>query len=219
MADFKPNSGSLLNEPRTSSGLSTQIIIRIGDNPVGAIQELTVSQDRPLVRVQEVGTDGIIEIVPNGGTTIDLSVSRIVFDQLRLPESFSRAFRFIQSQVIAFDIDVYDISRVTPNSDVASQSQGITVMTYKNCWFKSYKTPYRASDYLITEDATLWAETAFISNPQQSNGDGFPAANPLGFKTSTDSTGIESSVNYGGRRGSMDASGLWNTLFDGTTGS
>lgn len=92
MADFGatfPNTGSNINDGhRTSSGLSTQIIIKVSNNPVGALQQLSVAQNRPLQRIQEIGTDGVIEIVPNSATTFELTANRIVFDQLRLPESF-----------------------------------------------------------------------------------------------------------------------------------
>lgn len=215
--DFTPNTGSLLNEGRTNSGLSTQIIIKINNVPVGALQELTVRQNRGLYRVPEIGTDGFIEIVPNSGTTYELSARRVVFDQLRLPESFSRGFRFIAAQRIAFDIDVFDISSVTVNPANAdpSDSNGTVVMTYKNCWFNTYETPYAADNYLITESATIWAETAFISNLSNTttipNGGG-----KRGIIAETDAEGIEVSVNHGGRRGSLDASGLFNSLFDNT---
>ena len=190
---------------RTNSGLSTQIIIKVCGAPVGALQKLSVSQTRPLERVKEIGTDGVIEIVPNGATIFELSATRIVFDQVRLPEAFLRAFRFINSQRAPFDIDVMDLS-----------GGGIVTMTYKNCWFTTYSTPYQSDTYLITEDATLWCETAFLVDPTGAGG--VPGGSPRGYDglSQTDNDGIEKTVNMGdqGRRGSMDVAGLLGSVFN-----
>jgi len=141
MSDF-PNTGSILDrvtgQASTNSGLSTQIIIKVNNVPVGALQRLSVSQSRNLERIKEIGTDGVIEIVPNQATNFELTADRVVFDQLRLPESLSRGFRFINAQRVPFDIDVFDISSVNPPAAAATNSNGVVVMTYKNCWFTRY---------------------------------------------------------------------------------
>jgi hypothetical protein len=201
-----PNTGTELGQGRTNSGLSTQIIIKINGIAVGALQNLTVNQNRPLKRVDEIGTDGNIEIVPTGSTTYDLTATRIVFDQMRLPEAFSRGFRFIAAQRIPFDIEIIDLTSVGKPGTPPSDAGGIVVMTYKNCWFSKYSTPYTAADYLISETADIWAETAYVSA-------GAPLASiERDSKTETDAEGIESSVNTGGRRGAMDASGVFNSI-------
>lgn len=202
-ATFQPNTGTELGQGRTNSGLSTQIIIKIDGNAVGAIQELTVSQDRSLAEVGEVGTDGLIEVVPNGPTKYSIRVSRMVFDQMRLPEAFSRAFRFIAAQRVPFDIDVID--RTAGGEPV--------VMTYKNCWFSRMETPYRQNDYLITESADLKCETAYISSGTPTNARGI---GPNETMYSGDPLGVERSVNTGGRRGSLDAANLFADLYKGS---
>jgi hypothetical protein len=215
-----PNTGSSVNghsdEPSAiSSTLSTQIIIKVGDTAVGALQSLSVTQTRPLERIKEIGTDGVIEIVPNGATEFELSAERIVFDQLRLPEAFSRGFRFINSQRLPFDILVVDFSNTGSNAglqlnnaDLTAGVEGQVSMVYRNCWFTNYTTPYNASGYIITETATIWAETAYVSSPSSG------LATPLRtVTTQTDQAGVEASVNRGGRRGAMDASGLVNAVF------
>src|SRR5271168_3873932 len=105
-----PNTGTTVNPDSTSSGLSTQIIIKVNGNPVGALQTLTVDQTRSVQRISEIGTDGTVEIVPNKAAEYKLTTGRIVFDQLRLPEAFSRGFRFIGAQRLPFDIEIYDTS-------------------------------------------------------------------------------------------------------------
>jgi len=202
-----PNTGSFIEAGnRTNSGLSTQIIIKVYNSPVGALQNLAVAQNRPLQRIQEIGTDGVIEIVPNGATTYELTANRVVFDQLRLPESFSRGFRFIAAQRVPFDIDIIDVSGTDPNTPDDDSNK--VVMTYKNCWFTRYETPYAADNYIITESATMWCETAYLV---QIGRDG--SLRPVDRQV--DNAGIEADVNFGNRRGSLDATGLVNSLFEG----
>jgi len=214
MADFLsgtgfPNTGTNVNAGhRTNSGLSTQIIIKVYNSPVGALQNLSVTQTRGLQRISELGTDGVIEIVPNSATQYELTASRIVFDQLRLPESFSRGFRFIAAQRIPFDIDIIDISGTDPNSPDDDGNK--VVMTYKNCWFTRYETPYAADNYIITESATMWCETAYLV---QVGRDG--SLRPVDRQV--DSAGVEQEVNSGRRLGSLDAAGLISSLFEGET--
>ena len=218
MATF-PNTGSRIErgiedaEGRTTTGLSTQIIIKVNQVAVGALQNLGVTQTRPLQRINEIGTDGNIEIVPSGSTTYDLAATRIVFDQLRLPEAFSRTFRFIGAQRIPFDIEIFDIGEAASDLDVGaadSTSDGVVVMKYVNCWFQNYATPYTADNYIISETATIWAETALVSSGAN------PPPNLRTLIAQTDSVGIESTVNEGGRRGGVDASGIINAVFAGT---
>jgi hypothetical protein len=218
------NTGTLVDgHPKGSqainSTLSTQIIIKVNNEPVGALQRLTVNQTRPLTRIQEIGTDGVIEIVPSGATNFELTADRIVFDQLRLPEAFSRGFRFINSQRLPFDILVIDLGGIEPpgqemsqgSAALVSEGNGHISMVYRNCWFTSYNTPYAADNYLITETATIWCETAFVSSPTQSN----KTLSTLRDKMTPqiDNAGIETSVNWGGHRGAMDASGLLKSIF------
>lgn len=208
-----PNTQSTINatdqnRDLTSTGLSTQIIIMVNDNPVGALQSLSVSQRRGLARVRELGTDGVIEIIPNAPTEFDLRASRVVFDQLRLPEAFSRGFRMINAQRIPFTIKVFDIGKTSANAEIKEDTSNIVVMTYEGCWFTSYETPYNVDNYVITETADIWAETGYVSE----GATGLSARSLMGFET--DSDGVETSVNEGERRGSLDVGGLFDAVFD-----
>src|SRR3990167_9338652 len=104
-----PFTGSSLDS-RIASGLFTSLIIEVDQQRVGAIQKFSPNQQRPIKGLSEVGTDGFIEKVPNGPTDIKISVDRVVFDLMRLPQAMGRAFYNIHAQRVPFDINVYDIS-------------------------------------------------------------------------------------------------------------
>lgn len=188
----------------TNTGLSTQILIKVDGQTVGAVQSLSAQQNRPTRRVQEVGTDGTVEIVPNSTTTVTLNVTRIAFDRKRLPESLQRGYINIHAQRIPFDVFVFDFSGVDPATvddsfDVTSQS-GVVTHVYENCWFQSLQTQYQATDYIITENCTLDVEFVhtFI------NGD--PSVNASSGNPDFDDA-LERTADTN-RRGSLDGRGL-----------
>ena len=88
----------------TKTGLSTQIVIMVNGNPVGAIQSFGEQQNRSIKPINEVGTDG--QMKPQSSTTIKLNIQRVVFDGLSVTEAFSRGFRNIAAKRIPFDIIV-----------------------------------------------------------------------------------------------------------------
>ena len=144
-----PQTGSIISSS-THAGLSTSITIRVKGTPIGAIQELRIDQNRDMQVWEEIGTDGIVEIHPKGAAKITFSVTRMVFDGLRLPEAFKRGFLNIQAQRIPFDIQIMDT--------FAGDNALIVMTTLKGCWFRRYSTPYRADNYLVSETADLVCE-------------------------------------------------------------
>ena len=188
-----------------NTGLSTQIIVKVDGQSVGAIQTLSATQTRPLRRVQEVGTDGTIEIVPTATTAVVVNVNRIVFDRKRLPEAFSRGFLNIHAQRNPFDIFVYDFASVEPDTlddtyDVSTSTNVVTTI-YENCWFGSLASTYNATDYIITETATIEAE--FVHS--YIHGDPTQNAAVRGRPQNDDQLERLADTN---RRGSLDARGL-----------
>lgn len=199
----------------TATGLSTQILIQVDGQSVGAIQSLDVSQSRNVERVVEVGTDGTIEIVPNKATETELQVDRIYFDKKRMTEAFSRGFLNIHAQRVPFDIVIYDFSNaessnsptdnpatldITAAFDVADSSAGLITTIYENCWFTKLSTKHSATDYIITESASISCEFA------HSFKDGNITAN-ASRGTPTFDDALERIADVG-RRGSLDARGL-----------
>src|SRR5690606_7889342 len=130
MAILTPQTGSILEGSnganRTGTALSTHVVIRVGMNPVGAIQNITIQERRSVNPVDEVGTDGHIDSAPVKSTDITGSCKRIRYDRLRIAEAFSRGFLHVKSQRIPFDIDIYD----KWNGD----NENMIVTTIKNVW-------------------------------------------------------------------------------------
>lgn len=148
MADY-PYTGSLLSS-LPQAGLSTLITVKVRGVPIGAIQELRIDQSRDMNIWEEIGTEGVVEIQPKGAAKITFNVTRLVFDQLRLPEAFARGFLNLQAQRIPFDVEIID--------NFAGEDTLASIHTLKGCWFRRYSTPYRADNFLISETAELVCE-------------------------------------------------------------
>lgn len=202
MADY-PNTGTIFDSQnvqgaKTRTGLSTQIIVYVNGNPVGAIQSFQETQQRQNKRISEVGTDGIIEIVPQSPANITLAVNRIVFDGLSLPESMSRGFKNIHAQRIPFDIVVID---------KFTGSENAVTTTYHNCWFSNLGKTYQTTDYTISENCSIDVE--YMSTQRK----GESVALTQGVAGSREIVGkdmdaIEQAADTGGRRGVLDFPGL-----------
>lgn len=189
-----PTSNSSLS-PKINSGLSTSIIIKVNTTTVGAIQNLSIQQTRDMLVLDEIGTDGTIEIVPKGNARIDINVERIVFDDLTITEAFGRGFVNIQAQRFPFDIQLINTSNSSSEGDVV-------LVTMHGCWFSSVNPTYNVNSFIITERANLKCE--YITTTRQ----GISAVNggsrDIGFDFDT----IERSTDTNGLRGRLDSSGF-----------
>lgn len=198
-----PNTASTLSFPggqnKTSTAISTNIIIMVNQTPVGAVQSLSINETRNIKMIDEVGTDGHIDSVPNQSSNFSGSCSRVRFDRLRIAEAFSRGFIHVQSQAYPFDIVILDKQK----SDVGAQISTVI----KNVWIKGLSYEYTVSDWVIMDKMDWEAETIFSvlnngsSTPVAQGGErGIPFSN-IPIERQTD-------VGSNGRRGSLDASGL-----------
>ena len=205
-----PNTKTIFDKPgeggTTRSGLSTQIIIYVNDAPVGAIQSFSETQSRQTKKIAEVGTDGLIEIVPSAPTNVTLQVQRIVFDGLSLPESFSRGYKNIHAQRIPFDIKVIDKFAGTEDAESV-------ITTYHNCWFTNLQRSYTVQDYVISETASVDCE--FVSSTRNEE----PVAatqNNAGIRDMADTRqddDVEQEADTGQRRGALDVANLINAAY------
>lgn len=198
-----PNTQSTLSygsgANKTSTAISTNILIMVGNTPVGAVQELSINESRPIKMIDEVGTDGHIDSVPTGSSNFSGSCNRIRFDRLRIAEAFGRGFTHIQSQAYPFDIVIIDKQK----SDTANQVSTVI----KNVWIKSISYGYNTDNWIITDKMDWEAETIYSV---LTSGSGVPVAQGGERGIPFMSLDIERKTDTGfnGRRGSLDASGL-----------
>lgn len=201
---------------KTSTSLSTNIVILVNNTPVGAVQSMSINESRSIKMIDEVGSDGHIDSTPVSSTNISGSCKRVRFDRLRITEAFGRGFIHAASQVYPFDIVILDTQK---------RSQALQISTIiKNVWIKGLSVDYSSDNFIITDSMEWEAENIYsILN----GGSGQPVAvggergiqhmggNQNGVvSTFSGANGtvvnIEQLVDTGsnGRRGSLDAAGL-----------
>lgn len=206
MAILTPQTGSIIENAngsnRTGTALSTFIVIRVGANPVGAVQEIQIREERSVTPIDEVGTDGHIDSAPTKSTNISGTCRRVRYDRLRVAEAFSRGFLHAKSQRIPFNIDIFD----KWNGD----NENMIVTTIKNVWITGIDYSYSADNWIITDNMSWMAED--ISSTIQGTGNA-ATGGARGLILQTDTAGIELQTDRGMRRGALDAPGLINSVF------
>lgn len=204
MVLITPQSGSVIEGPngqdRTGTALSTNIIIRVGNNPVGAIQNIRITESRTITMVDELSTDGHIDSAPTKSSDFDIECRRIRYDRMRITEAFGRDFLHVHSQRIPFDIDIYD----TWNGD----GSNAIVTTLKNIWISNLNYDYQAENWIIFDSMSGKAETIFSTL----NG-GLAATGGVRGSAILQDNPIEQQSDVGQRRGSLDVPGLISDYF------
>lgn len=199
-----PQTGSSLGaaggQNNTNVALSTQILVKVGNFPVGAIQELSITEARTIAMVNELGTDGSVDSAPNGSTKISGNCRRIRFDRMRAAEAFGRDFIHLHSQRIPFDITIYDQWQGDGTSTI--------ITTIKNVWMSNIQTTYSATDWIVMDQFQWEAEAIYTTL------NGGPAARGRG-PGSIQLNPVERDADQGKRRGSLDAVGLITDFFPG----
>lgn len=205
-----PNTGSTLGlnngVNKTSVSLSTNILILVNGVAVGAVKSLSIQESRDIEFIKEIGTDGNIDSAPKSSTRISGSCERVRFDRLRITEAFGRGFIHVQSQAYPFDIVIMDKQK----RDQASQISTVI----KNVWIKSIDTNYQSDQWIISDKMNWEAETIFSvlnngNRPVAVGGE--RGIQHMG--TGPNGVGLidieqKADTGFGGRRGSLDASGL-----------
>lgn len=190
------------NKNATKTSLSTMIIIKVGDNAVGAIQKLSVDESREIRMIDEVGTDGHIDSAPVKSSDIKGSCERIRFDRMRMSEAFSRGFLHVKSQRVPFDIQIID----TMGGD---EQSGIAIVTIiENVWITGISYSYDAGNWIITDSMQWQAESirSYMSGNSQTS------AAQQGTRTLSNVPWdvYEIAADVGMRRGAMDAPDILN---------
>lgn len=198
MANY-PNTGSSLFDPATGrnstrTALSTNILIKVGPNTIGAIQNLSVTEARSIIMIDELGTDGHIDGAPNKSTDISGECKRIRFDRMRVAESFGRGFLHAHAQRVPFDIVVIDNWSGDGNAAIVTTIQGV--------WIENISYAYGVDNWVISDDMR-WKAQSISSTLANSNASTGGTRNiPLAIDP------IERSADIGQRRGTVDSAGL-----------
>jgi len=196
-----PNTQSTLtfdtDKNRTSTSISTNILIMVGNTAVGAIQSLSVSEKKAVKMIDEVGTDGHIDSVPNSSANIGGNCTRVRFDRLRISEAFGRGFLHVAAQAYPFDIVIIDRQKKDQGSQIST--------VIKNVWITGIDYNYQANDWVIVDTMTWEAEHIYSflngGNNAATGGERQIPINKIDIEQETDR-------GANGRRGSLDASGL-----------
>lgn len=165
-----PQTGSIINKSdgtnRTGVALSTQILIKVNDQAVGAVQNLSVREQREITMVNEVGTDGSIDSAPTKSTVISGSCNRVRFDRLRASEAMGRDFLHAHSQRLPFDLDIYDFWGGDTSTPI--------ITTIRNVWITNLSYDYKMDNWLIFDQMDWVAEAIYSSingNPAATGGE------------------------------------------------
>lgn len=191
-----PATGSKLTNG-TNVSLSTFVLIKVKNNPVGAVKSLQINENRNITQISEIGTDGILDSAPSKAATVEGSCQRTRFDRMRITEAFDRGFLHVKSQRYPFDIEVID--RIVGENETSYIKTVIT-----SVWIKSLAYTYSSDDYIIV-DTMGW-----IAEDISTTIGGKPAARG-GTRNSGRSIydPIEVNADTGGRRGGLDLPDLY----------
>lgn len=196
-----PQTGSVISNGganTTQTAISTNIIVSVGPNTIGAIQELRVEEAREIRMIDEVGTDGHVDSVPVRSTNITGTCNRIRFNKMRIAEAFSRSFVHVKAQRFPFDIVIIDNWNGSDNNAL--------ITTIKNVWIQNISYTYSVSDWVITDNMSWQAESIYTTLANAPSSTGGVQNIPLSILSPT--SDIERAADVGQRLGSMDAPGL-----------
>lgn len=188
---------------RTATHLTTNIIIKVDGNIIGAVQKLSFSEQRSIYMLKEIGTDGNIDSAPQSATVYGGSCTRVRFARTRIAEAFGRGFVHVHSQRVPFDIEIQDIFA---DSDRANAV--ITIL--KNVWIDNISTDYSSDNYIISETMSFKFERiySFINNRNVVQAASSDRQFPIVLNQ------FEQEADRGAYIGALDAPGLLNAFLN-----
>ena len=164
---------------------TTNIQVYANGMRVGFVQSFNPSESRNIVKVQELGTEGVVQAVPGNTNGGQLSISRFAVYNASLfnaiggtdngkfteagnmyydnaPQSngiFSNPFKTLKDQRVPLEFKV-KTTMPTGTSDTA----GYYVETYVDCWLSTYSKTIAANTITITESATVQYSDVISNN-------------------------------------------------------
>ena len=155
---------------------STNIQVYSNDMRVGFVQSLTPSESRTITKVQELGSEGVVQSVPGNTNGGQIAITRFAVyngnlwnslgltptgkfttrdDQIADSTSkrqdsgtYGNPFKTLKDQRVPLEIKV---KTVMPDSSANSYY----IETYVDCWLDSYTKTIAANTITISEQATI----------------------------------------------------------------
>lgn len=149
---------------------STNIEVFANSMKVGFVQSLTPSESRNIIKVQELGTEGVVQSVPSNTNGGQLSITRFAvynanllnaigatrdgnftqkFDSVTQltneATTYSNPFKTLKDQRVPLEFKV----------ETKSPSGDSFVERYIDCWLSSYSKTIAATTITVTESATI----------------------------------------------------------------
>lgn len=153
---------------------STNIEVRSNDQRIGFIQTISPSETRDIIKVRELGTEGVVQSVAGNTTGGQMTVTRFavynsnLFNALGLTDEgrfLSRdemaskkvnPFKTLKEQRVPFEIKVITtLPLMTGEGNNESFSTQQYTETYLDCWLSTYSKTIAANTITITENATI----------------------------------------------------------------
>lgn len=135
---------------------STNIDILSNGVTVGMIQSFTITENRDINKLQEIGTEGVVQAVPGNTKGGSLNVNRMalygsnLWDAVGLvgvknTDNTIQIFQTLKNQRVPFEIQIK-----TPRSNTDFYYE-----TYIDCWLSSYSKTFAVGTITVAEQATI----------------------------------------------------------------
>ena len=163
---------------------STNIEVLVNGQIVGFVQTLTPSETRNIIKVAELGSEGVIQSVPSNTNGGQLTISRFALYNSNLYNAMglTRDGKFVQSagfttgnattqdptyKTYSNPFKTLKDQRVPLEIQVKTKLPNTTtyfIDTYIDCWLSSYTKTIAANTITVTENATIMYSDLLPSN-------------------------------------------------------
>lgn len=156
------------SEMRNLAVTSTNISIYCNDMRIGFVQSFSPQEQRTITPIQELGTEGVVQMVAgntNGGT---INVSRFaiynsnMFDALGITpdgkNTIENPFKTLKDQRVPLEVKV--------KTAVGTDDNGVIYDTevYVDCWLTNYSKTIAAGTITINESCTIsYSDVEYIT--------------------------------------------------------
>ena len=163
---------------------STNIEVWANNMKIGFVQTLTPSESRTIVKVQELGTEGVVQSVPSNTNGGQLSITRFavyngnLFNAMGATNTgkftdkdsfaadpantlnaqyntYGNPFKTLKDQRVPLEIKV--------KTKMPSNQTTYYIETYVDCWLASYSKSIAATTITVTEQATIQYSDVFAN--------------------------------------------------------